>query len=60
MAITYKEVTGEFNWQYIERTNEDGSISVIPKDEGNADYQAYLDRDNPKAALSTPIVSSDG
>ena len=27
--------------------------AVIPKDLGNADYQAYL---NPEAALSTPIL----
>lgn len=26
----------------IERQNEDGSISFIPKDEANSDYQAYL------------------
>jgi anti-sigma regulatory factor (Ser/Thr protein kinase) len=54
MAITYTEKLNELGWQYIERTNEDGSISVIPKDEGNSDYQAYL---NPQAALSTPIVT---
>jgi len=29
----------------IERENEDGSVSFIPKDEGNSDYQAYLKRD---------------
>ena len=34
--------------QYIEqehailKENEDGSISLIPKDAANADYQAYL------------------
>ena len=53
MTITYKEVTGEFGWEYIERTNEDGSISVIPKDLGNSDYQRYL---NPEAEQSTPNV----
>jgi hypothetical protein len=26
----------------IKRLNEDGSVSFIPKDEGNSDYQAYL------------------
>ena len=29
----------------------------IPFNEANSDYQAYLNKD--KAALSTPIVSSD-
>jgi hypothetical protein len=48
MTITYKEMTNYLGWEYIERTNEDGSISVIPKDEGNADYQVYL------ASLETP------
>jgi hypothetical protein len=27
---------------FIVRTNEDGSITYIPKDEANSDYQAYL------------------
>lgn len=31
----------------IERQNEDGSISFIPKDETNSDYQEYL---NPSEA----------
>ena len=40
----------------IERLNADGSKSFIPADPANSDYQAYLDRDKPKAALSTPNV----
>ncbi len=35
----------------IERKNEDGSVSFIPKDEANSDYQRYL---NPEAEQSTP------
>jgi hypothetical protein len=54
MAITYTEKSNELGWEYIERTNEDGSISVIPKDEGNSDYQRYL---NPEAEQSTPKVA---
>jgi hypothetical protein len=38
----------------IVRDNEDGSISYIPKDETNSDYQRYL---NPEAEQSTPILS---
>jgi hypothetical protein len=38
------------------RTNEDGTISSIPLDEGNSDYQRYL---NPEAEQSTPIVTPD-
>ena len=38
---------------------ENGVRYSFPADPANSDYQAYLDRDKPKAALSTPIVSSD-
>lgn len=42
---------------FIERTNEDGTISFIPKDEANSDYQRYL---NPEAEQSTlGLVNSD-
>ena len=44
---------------YVQRTDADGKTCTIPNDPANSDYQAYLDRDKPKAALSTPIVSSD-
>ena len=30
---------------HIERENEDGTISFIPKDESNSDYQAYLEHE---------------
>jgi hypothetical protein len=33
--------------EMIIRENEDGSISSIPVDPSNADYQAYLNKDNP-------------
>ena len=39
--------------QSILRFNDDGSVSSIPLDEGNSDYQAYL---NPVEHL-TEIVS---
>ena len=54
--MTYEIITEEDGTQTIKRTNEDGSVSFIPADEANSDYQRYL---NPQAALSTPIVSSD-
>ena len=38
---------------------ENGVRYSFMPDPANSDYQAYLDRDKPKAALSTPIVSSD-
>jgi hypothetical protein len=51
MKLTYEELDA-----VIVATDEDGKQYFIPKDEGNSDYQRYL---NPEAALSTPIVSSD-
>jgi hypothetical protein len=57
MTITYKEIEiAELNTKWIERTNEDGSVSVIPIDSGNSDYQRYL---NPEAEQSTPIVINE-
>ena len=41
---------------YIKRTDADGKQWFIPNDPANFDYQAYLDKDKPKAALSTPMV----
>lgn len=41
----------------IKRENEDGSISFIPKDETNSDYQAYLKWfENPNAQEATPTI----
>ena len=34
------------------RNNEDGSLTLIPIDESNSDYQAYLNKDKPQ----TPAV----
>ena len=36
----------------ILRTDCDGTVWVIPMDEANSDYQAYLDKDKPQ----TPLV----
>ena len=38
------------------RENEDGTFTAIPLDEGNSDYQRYL---NPEAEQSTPMISGD-
>ena len=42
MATTYKLIENEFGNSYIERTDDAGVISFIPRDEANSDYQAYL------------------
>jgi hypothetical protein len=51
--MTYKATYKENDYGMIERTNEDGTISFIPKDEANSDYQRYL---NPEAEQSTPSL----
>ena len=45
--------------EYIEQDLGNGLKAIFAKDPANSDYQAYLDRDKPKAALSTPMVIDD-
>ena len=49
--MTYEIITEEDGTETIKRTNEDGSVSFIPADESNSDYQRYL---NPEAEHFTP------
>jgi len=42
MTASYELLETINGTELIKRINEDGSISFIPKDEGNSDYQAYL------------------
>jgi len=42
MTNTYKEVTTDSGYSYIEMTTENGEVFSIPKDPANSDYQAYL------------------
>jgi hypothetical protein len=44
----------EFNPETIALENEDGSISSIPTDPSNADYQAYLNKDTVPSNSSIP------
>jgi hypothetical protein len=39
--MTYQIVETEYG-PVIRRNNDDGSISIIPMDEANSDYQTYL------------------
>ena len=57
--MIYEEITNEDGIVTIKQTLDNGMQKWIPTDLSNSDYQAYLDRDKPKAALSTPIVSGD-
>jgi hypothetical protein len=40
---------------FIVRDNENESISYIPKDENNSDYQAYLKSLQPKAKAAKVV-----
>ena len=46
MAV-YEIVENEDGSETIKRTNQDSSVSFFSNDPANADYQAYLNRDNP-------------
>ena len=50
---TYEVIKDEDGLETIKRTNADGSISFIPTDPTNSDYQRYL---NPEAEQFTPIL----
>lgn len=41
MTVTYEILKSEYGTS-IRRYNEDGTISSIPTDPANSDYQAYL------------------
>ena len=53
----YKEitVTEPMPFSYIEKTDNEGIVSFIPKDQANSDYQRYL---NPEAEQSTPSLEN--
>ena len=53
--MKYEIVENDFG-QIIKRENEDGSVTWIPTDLANSDYQRYL---NPEAEQSTPSVAVD-
>ena len=47
MSVKYTEILTPIETTIIQRENEDGSLTSIPMDEANSDYQAYLNKDNP-------------
>lgn len=38
----YEEVTNDLGYKSIIKTNDDGTIVIIPLNEANSDYQRYL------------------
>jgi hypothetical protein len=53
--MEYEKITLDNGKEIIKRTNADGTVSFIPTDPANSDYQRYL---NPEAEQSTPSVTS--
>jgi len=52
---TYEIITSDLG-ECLVRHNEDGSVTTIPMDEANSDYQRYL---NPEAEHFTPILTGE-
>ena len=55
MTITYTEITNSQGQTVIQRDNGDGTITSIPCDPTNSDYQAYLNKDKPQVEHLTEI-----
>jgi hypothetical protein len=51
---TYEIIEHEVFGKSLRRYNADGSVTSIPIDPANSDYQRYL---NPEAEQSTPNLS---
>ena len=56
MKPTYEVRTNAEGQEIIIQTNPDGTIWSFMADPSNSDYQRYLNKDKPEAALSTPNV----
>ena len=54
MKYVYEEITDELGGKMIKRTDENGLVAWIPLDEGNSDYQAYLNKDTLPSNSSIP------
>ena len=51
---TFEPFTSETGNEFIKRINEDGTVSFIPVDEANSDYQAYLNPDKVEHLTEIP------
>jgi hypothetical protein len=58
--MKYTEITTALGDKVITRDNEDGSITYIPIEPTNSDYQTYLAwLENPQGQQSTPMVTDE-
>jgi hypothetical protein len=55
MAYTYEVITNDQQSKVIKRTDDEGVETWIPFDDANADYQAYLNKDNPDYGKPTEL-----
>jgi hypothetical protein len=55
MTIKYTKKINELGQEFIEMISENGTISFVPIEPANSDYQRYL---NPEAEQSTPSVTN--
>lgn len=55
--MTYNLIETDLG-SYVERVNDDGTITSIPLNEANSDYQAYLNKDKPQVEVSTEIPTA--
>jgi hypothetical protein len=55
MVYTYEVIEADFGVKVIKRTDESENTTWIPLDEANADYQAYLNKDNPDYGKPTEL-----
>jgi len=51
--FVYEVVLSESGFKSIKRTDETASVTIIPADENNSDYIAYL------ASLETPLSDTE-
>ena len=59
MKPRYEVIENPMGGTTINAYYENGVMLSIPTDPANSDYQAYLNKDKPEAALSTPMVTVD-
>jgi hypothetical protein len=59
MATNYKIAEAAFGEQIIIAELDNGHTLVIPMDESNSDYQAYLNRDNPVEHFTPSVTNGD-
>ena len=51
MKPTYEKIESIFGESCIKATYENGIVLLIPMDEANSDYQAYLNKDKPQTSM---------